>query len=567
MSGNRGTPSEIVGAPVPPGGSSTVAGAKSQREDRLRSTRLRAYWLTPPGVAILAATVLALALRLFMITRNGYFNGITEYDDGVYLGASIRLLQGALPYHDFAFVQPPGILLLMAPVALLAKVTTTASAMTVARIFTVLASTACIPLVGNLVRYRGTLVTVVTCGILAIYPDDMVTAHTLLLEPWMNLLCLIAANIAFQRGRLTRPGRLAWAGIVLGFAGAVKFWAVAPAAVLLGLCLLVREQRGRRTRNYVLGLAGGFIIPVAPFALSAPGTFIHSTMFDQATRAGSYVPLSLRLAHLTGLIDFLNRSGRFSLHAGIHSLFAGGGAASTDIASAGWLPFGFTAVLVVAIAVGYTWDPNRPSQLEWFALATAVLSSVAILSYSAFFYHYPAFPAPWIALTAGGAVRSLGGRPEIRKALIGCVAVVLVAVALLQVNEVADLGAPHAYADSQAIPEGACVVTDEISLLISANRFTAAKPGCPDIIDSLAETLVLSNGVSVQAGAANMPQVVAAWQALFSKAQYVWLSSSNARRIPWSPELTNWFNSNFSQVYVYGATNGTLYQRVSASGS
>src|SRR5260370_22501773 len=83
--------------------------------------RLRAYWLAPQGVAMLAATLLALVIRLYTLTRPGYLTGVTEYDDGVYLGASVRLLQGALPYHDFAFVQPPGILLLMTPVALLAK--------------------------------------------------------------------------------------------------------------------------------------------------------------------------------------------------------------------------------------------------------------------------------------------------------------------------------------------------------------------------------------------------------------------------------------------------------------
>jgi len=568
VSGNRGTPSEVVGAPFPRGGQDTAARIKPPHEGRTRSARLRGYWLTPPGLAILAATALALILRLWMITRNGYFNGITEYDDGVYLGGSVRLLQGALPYHDFAFVQPPGILLLMAPVALLTKATTTAAAMTVARILTVLASTACIPLAGNLVRYRGVLVTVVTCGILAIYPDDVATAHTVLLEPWMNLLCLLAANAAFYRGRLARPGRLAWAGVALGFAAAVKFWAAVPAGVLLVLILLARDQSGarpvraRRTKFYLAGLAAGLIIPVAPFALTAPGAFVRSTLLDQATRAGSYVPVSLRLAHLTGLIDFLNRQGRFSLHAGIHSLFAGGGAATTGIASAGWLPFGFAAVLVVVIAVGYTWDPNRPSQLEWFALATAALASLAILGYSAFFYHYPAFPGPWIALTAGGAVRSLGGRPEVRKAMIGCAAVLIVAVAALQMNEVADLGAPHAYADAAVIPQGACVVTDEISMVISANRFTAAHPGCPDIIDSLATTLVLSNGVSVQGGAQNMSSVVAAWRALLGKAQYVWLSSSNARRIPWTPGLKLWFADNFTRVLTTGPSAGDLYQRV-----
>src|SRR6202012_2554787 len=69
--------------------------------------------LSPAGLVMLAA------IRLYLLTRPGYLTGITEYDDGVYLGGAIALISGTVPYHGFAFVQPPGILLLIAPVALL----------------------------------------------------------------------------------------------------------------------------------------------------------------------------------------------------------------------------------------------------------------------------------------------------------------------------------------------------------------------------------------------------------------------------------------------------------------
>ena len=202
----------------------------------------------------------------------------------MYLGGSIRMTEGQLPYLNFAFVQPPGILELMLPVALFAKVTSTVKALALARLLTALASTACIPLVGNLVRYRGAVVTAVACGVLAVYPPDITTAHTLLLEPWMNLFCLIAMNLAFRRGHLARPSMVGWAGVALGFAGAIKFWAAAPAFVLLVLCLLVKTDRGRRVRDYVIGLVVGFGVPAAPFLVATPVTFIRSTIFDQAAR-------------------------------------------------------------------------------------------------------------------------------------------------------------------------------------------------------------------------------------------------------------------------------------------
>jgi hypothetical protein len=517
--------------------------------------------LTPAGVVIVLATALALALRLFTLTRPGFLTGVSEYDDGVYLGAAIRLTHGALPYRDFAFVQPPGMLLLMTPAALVARLTSATTALAFARVLTVLASTACVPLAGNLVRYRGALVTAVTCGILAVYPDDIAAAHTLLLEPWMNLCCLLAANAAFRRGHIARPARLAWAGAALGVAGAVKFWAVVPAAVLLAVCVIAAGPRARRAGAYLAGLAAGFVLLVAPFALAAPATFVRSTLLDQAGRVGTAVPLSLRLAHVTGLIDVMNTDGKLSLLAGSHSLFSDSVVAGLSSASAGWLPLVVTAVGVAAIAAGYFASPRRPSQLEWFSLGTLMLAAVLILSYSAFFYHYPAFVAPWLALAAGGAAGGLAGSRRFRRMLMAAFAVVIAAIAVIQVAEVAPAGVTTSAATGRLIPKGACVVTDETSVVISADRFASPGAGCSDVIDALATTLVLSHGVSVQAGAAKSAPVVAAWQAILGRSDYVWLSGGNARRIPWTPALKAWFNANFRPVGRYDRSLGQLYVR------
>jgi alpha-1,2-mannosyltransferase len=525
---------------------------------------------------MLAFTVLAFLIRIYTLTRSGYMTGVTEYDDGVYLGGAVRLLQGALPYRDWAYVQPPGILLLMTPVALLTKVTTITHAMAAARVLTVLASTACVPLAGSLVRYRGTLVTLVTCGILAVYPDDITTAHTLILEPWMNLLLLIGVCLAFREGRLASPRWLLWSGVAIGVAGAVKFWAALPALVLLVVCLLTKDERGRRTVSYVIGVAVGFLVPVLPFALLAPVTFVRSTLLDQAARAGSYVPRSMRLAHITGLIDFLNAKAQITFSAGTHSLFASGGAAATPETSAGSLPYVVFAIAIIIVAGGYFLQPGRLSPLESFAIVTAVLATAAVVGYSAFFYHYPDFAAPWIAVAAGGAfgalskghlsdwlAREAGGARRVRRGLIGLLSLVLVLLAAFQVREISGLAAPDIYPDQAAIPAGACVVTDQISLTIAANRFTSARGGCPDVMDSLAETLVTGNGVSVQGGAASLPKVVADWRSIFARADYVWLSPNNARRIPWTPGLDSWFNSNFAQVPAYHGL-GKVYKRTGA---
>jgi alpha-1,2-mannosyltransferase len=527
------------------------------------AARLRAYWLTAPGIVMLVATVLAIAIRLFTLTRPGYLRGITEYDDGVYIGGALRLIEGQLPYKDFAFVQPPGILLLMTPVALVAKITTTVKGLALARVLPALASAACIPLAGNLVRYRGAVVTLVTCGVLAVYPGDITTAHTLMLEPWMNLFCLLGINAAFRRGHLARPGRLAWAGLALGFAGVIKFWAIAPAAVLLVLCLLDQKDRARRTGAYVGGLAAGFVLPVLPFLASAPMTFLRSTITDQAARTGSAVSTGVRLANLTGLIDILNNQGRVSLNAGAHSMFAAGASAGLgSSAGLGWLPVLATVGLAGVIAAGYIWQSRRLTPLEVLSLATAVLASGAILFYSAFFYHYSDFPAPWLALSLGGAAGALAGYPRVRTVVVRAFAVLIVLIAALQIRETWPLQQTTAESRAFLIPKGSCLVTDEASLAIAADRFAGQSAGCPDIVDALAATLVLSNGVSVQGGAKDMPQVVAAWQSWLGKADLVWLSPNNARRIPWTPTLTAWFDTHFTKLGQYNGVTGQLYTRV-----
>jgi alpha-1,2-mannosyltransferase len=558
VTGNPGTPSEVGSRPAGP--------AETAARPGLRD-KARAFWAAPAGKAIVAATVFALVIRLFTLTRPGFLTSVNEYDDGVYLGAAIRLLQGALPYHNYAFVQPPGIILIAVPAAIVAKLTASSAAgMGVARVMTALASTACVPLAGNLVRYRGALVTLVTCGLLAVYPDDITAAHTLLLEPWMNLVVLIGVNAAFRRGHLRKPVNLLWAGVAIGAAGSIKYWAIAPAVVLLACCLLVKPDRVRRVRAYIGGLVAGFAVFVVPFAASTPVTFLRSTLQYQATRTGTVVPLSLRLAHLTGLIDLLNDHGGLDLHPGSTSMFASDSTAYTSSSSAGFLSFVIAAIIVAIIAVAYLWNPRRPSILDWFALATAALASIAMLYYSAFFYHYPAWAAPWAAITVGCAAGLLAGRHGLQRRMVYAAGTVVVLIGLFEGYELGGVSVGTTAPISDHIPAGACVVSDEVSLMISADRFTSDKPGCPDVIDSLATTLVLSGGTSIQGGASNMPKVVQGWKNILGKAGYVWVSTNSDKRIPWTQKpdpsaLWIWFTDNFTPVTGYSPSMGQLFKR------
>jgi hypothetical protein len=536
----------------------------------------RRRW-TLSRIAILAATVLALVLRLFLVTRPGFLtSGTVEYDDGVYLGAAMRLLHGAMPYKDYAFVQPPGIVVVALPSALVGSLTSQATGLAVARVLSVLASTACVPLAGRLVRHRGPITVAVTAGLLAVYPADVLSARTLLLEPWMNLACLLAVTAAFRAGRLASPRWLALAGVAFGVGTAVKFWAAIPAAVLLAVCLIARPDegasRGRRAGALAGGALGGFAVLTGPFALAAPSAFIHQTLFYQVSRVGSAAPRSLRLAHLTGLIDVLGRNGGFAAPGTTsHSLFAMGAEASTHSVAVGWPAYAAALIAVAAIAAGYLHGVRQRTPLEWFALAAAVLATAAIIGYSAFFYHYPDFPAPWLAIAAGTAVGSLaclirGGAPGAqfaRRAVAGVVAVLVLAVAGIEARELAPAQVPASPAALSAlVPAGSCLVADQVSFAIAANRFPAPGPGCPDVVDSLAVTLSLSGGKSPQGGAGQVPGVVAGWEKIFAQARFVWLQGGSSGRIPWTSSLQSWFSGHFRLLAAfpgYGASK--LYVR------
>ena len=221
-------------------------------------------------LVIIAATLVGLALRLYQLTRPGYLLGVTEYDDGTDFGSAVRLAQGFLPYRDFIIVQPPGIVLLMSPVALLTKGIGVTRGMAVARVVTALAGAASVPLAGLLVRHRGVLAATVACGIAAVYPASVQSAHTVLLEPWLVLFCLAGAVAVFDGDRLTSStGRLAWGGAAFGFAGAVKVWAVLPVVVILVLAAGPAAGRPRRVTSYLAGVVAGFALPVLPFAIAA----------------------------------------------------------------------------------------------------------------------------------------------------------------------------------------------------------------------------------------------------------------------------------------------------------
>ena len=235
-------------------GATATSLASAARRMPVRS-RLIAARRDPVVLVIAAATAVGLALRLWQLSRPGYLLGVTEYDDGPYFGSAVLLVHGALPYRNFILVQSAGDHAADGP----------ARAGWAGRGHGRRDGRGPDPHRAG--QCRGdragrtagpaprAVAALVACGVLAVYPDSVAAAHTVLVEPWLVLFCLAGAVAVLDRDRITASTRrLAWGGAAFGFAGAVECWAILPVLVLLGLCLSGPRPPGvRRARVFAGG--------------------------------------------------------------------------------------------------------------------------------------------------------------------------------------------------------------------------------------------------------------------------------------------------------------------------
>ena len=494
-------------------------------------------------------------LRLYELSRPGDLLGVTEYDDGVLFGNALRLVSGAVPYRDFAVVQPPGSVLLMTPVALLAKVTGTAWGLAIARILTVCADTANVILLGVLVRHRGAFTVGVACGLYAVYPDALIAAHTFLLEPWLNLCCLAGAVLIFDGDRMAgtapRPGhglraertaadtrRLVLGGVAFGFAVAVKIWALLPLA-LAGLLLAATARRRRPVGALAAGAALGLGVPLLPFAVLAPGSLLRDVLVSQLVRnANGSRDLSGRLADLSGL----------------------------QLLPAGYpqpllLLLLIGAVVAGLVAAGYLARERRPRMLDAYALLGAVAVTAMLLWPRLYYSHYGAFEGPFLVLAVALPAGLLTARPDAgraKEAALPAVAAavlvtVLVAMGVGQFRAESGMRGTQVTAEAdRLIPPGACVVTNDAPFTVVADRFSSSRPGCPAMVDPFGTFFAMTGGGGRHSSAVVQAPVVALWHATLEQATYVWLTGDTGAQIPWNSGLYGYFRRHFRLIGLAG---------------
>ncbi len=500
-------------------------------------------------MAMWFCSAVSLLIGIGQMSIKGAVLGLDEYDDGVYFGSAIRLAQGHLPYRSFVFPHPPGITLLLFPLGLIGRLSSTRVTFGLVRILTTLVAAGAVWMIGRLLRHRGVIAVLAGGLSLAVYPLASAATKSVLLEPYVVFVVLVAATLIFRDGELQDGRRLLWGGAVLGVALAVKLWAVLPIAAVVVCCAIVIQRDWPRWRRLLTGLFAGFVVPCAPFFFAAPRQFLHQVVGLQVQRGASSggLPAKDRIVLITGSRVFPEMSG-----------------------ARGWAVL--LLVLVVAAIVSSLLLCSRQA-LDWFAVAAALVSVVAVLKTSDYFTHYGYFVVAFLALAGGAAAGQWSNvglrwlsRERLGQQLLATLAVAAVlgcglngalrGRAILDrwpdLVTTGDVGA----AVAGLIPDGSCAVSDDPSLLITADR-VVGRGACPVMIDPYYAWLAEDPEHPPSSGAVPPAVLVQQWQSWFQRAEYVVLSP-NPFRIPWTPELSGWFNERFELV---GNVGPAVYRR------
>jgi hypothetical protein len=506
---------------------------------RLRSLRpVVLPWATP--AAGIAPALVALAVCAEQLSQPHAFAGMHGADDGIYLAPALRLIHGAVPYRDYVFVHPPGIVWLMTPLGVFGD---TRYAMAAARVLTALAAGANASLAAFLVRAYGRVAMLVAGLALALFPVAVSANHTLTLDPFLLLFCLLGALVLFRDGDLATSRRIGAAGALFGFAGAIKTWAVFPAIAAVAICLPYWRSA---LRPFAAGLVAGFGIPSLPFFLLAPGSFVHDVLVAQVTRRTTgqgYHALTERLTLMLGL-----------------------GTPYTVASKRHLAEFLTLALIGVAITVFFLL-PRRNTRFELYVLgATAVTGLAMAFVVKEFYEYYAYFPAGFgvvlLGVCAGRLVdwaRSMGqGAGRLAGGAFAVLSVVALVLALPPDLSYARRFSANAYDPrpliTAQIPKGSCVVFDEIGNLIDSNRLFASRGGCPQLVDAFGMWLADNKGIPPPAAPVSQ-SFVATWRSWFERADYAVLGIPHSDYVPWTPELVAWFNQHYrlagSQPYVY----------------
>lgn len=403
-------------------------------------------------VAVVVALV-ALAVRLVPLLPVG-LRGRLGYDEGVHLAGAQEVLAGSLPYVDFTFLHPPGVLVLMLPFALVGQVVGADVALVAARLTVMGVAAVNAVLVAHLLRGHGRAAALAGGGAYALWGAAAVAERAVLLEPLLNLgllvsLVLLAGELSYRRALL--------AGIVLGLTCSVKVWPALLAATVLAVLLLVDPAR---SRPWAAGVTLGGLAWVVPTLAVGRGAAVEQVLDTQAARERR--------------VDLLDR------------LVTLDGASGLDRVP--WtVPLDLRAGLVVLVVTALLLLGLRLRLLLWTAVCVVALVEVLVLAPS-YYRHYAAYTAPGLALLAGAVSgRLLHGRTAVPTALALTALAATFAGGATAERQLPRLPGTQLGALASAHP---CVWSNDATLLLLADVRTRSED-CPQLVDGLGTRLRL----------------------------------------------------------------------------
>ncbi len=491
-----------------------------------------------PWVIIWGVGALSLGISLWQLSVPEV---LSLYNSGVYFGAAVRFVSGAWPYRAFTFVQPPGIVVLLSPIALLARVVGTHDGFIVARVVDSIATAANASLLARLVRHRGRIAMLIAGGGLALIPVSAWVSSAVMLEPFCLMFALAGAVVVFSNSRASGPATrsLLWGGVLFGLAAEVKLWAFFP---FVAAVAVLAVPLGRRVWFFVAAAGGAFALSALPFFIAAPRAFLSEVLVEQIARHGNFLNspgFGARLVNLSGFATTLEHP------TALEAIVA-------------------FAILTVVVAVAM-WRRAGAHPVDSFVVVATALVVGALLTAPEFYSYYAYFSAPFLLATVAISLARLAPvlwRPtwgshvtaRIRK-LVAVTAplggAIFLVAAILWVTTAYSVYAwaygeyePWIGALARYVPAGSCVVYSDVSFGILTNRMTSTNPHCPTVVDP--------DGMWMAWGYQRVPAAapfVAQWRSYFAAAQYVVLLYPRVSRIPWNHGLNHWFTLHYHRLY------------------
>jgi hypothetical protein len=463
------------------------------------------------------------------------------YNSGVYFGSSYKFVTGVMPYREFVFVQPPGIVLLLSPVTLLSRLVGTHDGYIVARIVSGVVCAANASMLALLVRHRGRAAMIIAGVGLALLPVSFLDTSSVMLEPYCIMFVLAGALLVFHDGadRSHSTRILTLAGVLFGAALLVKLWALLP---LLAFTLVLLPRYRARFLAFIGGVVGTFAAFSLPFLVASPRAFVSQVVGAQVSRGSNPtndLSITKRIINLTGL-------------------------ATTRVITSGGDAIALFTVLAAMVAFTFYRRKSHQS-VDTFLLASALLSVAALLLSHEFYSYYAYFSAPFLlgllAVSVVEVVSPVARRAmtiKVRESVRALVRVVAIAVAPLLLlglilwvttqyttfDWAYGTYAPWVEIESKYVPVGSCVLYSDVAYGILSNRLTTTDPHCPDVVDPDGIWLA----THVQWGKPTT-KFANQWRGYFERSQYAVILYPHVARIPWNTSLSSWFESHYHLVY------------------